>query len=283
MRFQYLGTAAAEGWPGVFCRCAVCEEARALGGRHIRTRSQAMINDDLLLDFPGDTYMHALHYGLDLAKIQYLFVTHCHIDHFYPQEFILRGDGFSSSVSNSPLSIFCSADTRDFFDTVAAPYMSPSCAGLLQWHILEPYVPVQAGPYTVTPLPANHMHERPTAQPFLYQIENGSQSLLYCHDTGRFHEEVWTYLSTVKKPFSMISFDCTFGNCAKGQNNGHMGLGDVQVLRSRLQEMGLCTADTLCVLNHFSHNGISCLYHDLCAIAEPMGYLVSYDGMEFDL
>ena len=79
MRFQYLGTAAAEGWPGVFCRCAVCEEARALGGRHIRTRSQAMINDDLLLDFPGDTYMHALHYGLDLAKIQYLFVTHCHL------------------------------------------------------------------------------------------------------------------------------------------------------------------------------------------------------------
>ena len=57
MRFQYLGTAAAEGWPGVFCRCAVCEEARALGGRHIRTRSQAMINDDLLLDFPGDAIL----------------------------------------------------------------------------------------------------------------------------------------------------------------------------------------------------------------------------------
>ncbi|MFR3483312.1 MAG: hypothetical protein ACLTXL_07345 [Clostridia bacterium] len=141
---------------------------------------------------------------------------------------------------------------------------------------------VQAGPYTVTPLPANHMHERPTAQPFSIKSRT-DPNLLYCHDTGRFHEEVWTYLSTVKKPFSMISFDCTFGNCAKGQNNGHMGLGDVQVLRSRLQEMGLCTADTLCVLNHFSHNGISCLYHDLCAIAEPMGYLVSYDGMEFDL
>ena len=32
MQFQYLGTAAAEGWPAVFCRCKYCLEAQRLGG-----------------------------------------------------------------------------------------------------------------------------------------------------------------------------------------------------------------------------------------------------------
>ena len=85
MQFQYLGTAAAEGWPAVFCRCKYCLEAQRLGGKNIRTRSQAIVNDDLLLDLPPDTYMHKLMNNLDLSRVKYLFVTHFHMDHFYPQ------------------------------------------------------------------------------------------------------------------------------------------------------------------------------------------------------
>ena len=47
MIFQYLGTAAAEGWPGLFCDCQACEKARAKGGRNIRTRSQAIVDGGL--------------------------------------------------------------------------------------------------------------------------------------------------------------------------------------------------------------------------------------------
>ena len=50
MKITYYGTAAGEAWPGVFCRCELCEKARALGGRNIRTRSQALVNQDLLLE-----------------------------------------------------------------------------------------------------------------------------------------------------------------------------------------------------------------------------------------
>ena len=49
MKFRYLGTAAAEGWPAVFCNCDNCMRAKKAGGRNLRTRSQAIINDDLLL------------------------------------------------------------------------------------------------------------------------------------------------------------------------------------------------------------------------------------------
>ena len=54
MKILYMGTAAAEGWPGLFCSCDVCSHARKAGGRNLRTRTQAMLDDDLLLDFPPD-------------------------------------------------------------------------------------------------------------------------------------------------------------------------------------------------------------------------------------
>ncbi len=49
MKIKYLGTAAAEGIPAIFCECKICKKARELGGKNIRTRSQALINDDLFI------------------------------------------------------------------------------------------------------------------------------------------------------------------------------------------------------------------------------------------
>lgn len=43
MKITYLGTAAAEGFPAMFCNCEYCREAKKLGGKNIRTRSQAII------------------------------------------------------------------------------------------------------------------------------------------------------------------------------------------------------------------------------------------------
>ena len=115
MQFQYLGTAAAEGWPAVFCRCKYCLEAQRLGGKNIRTRSQAIVNDDLLLDLPPDTYMHKLMNNLDLSRVKYLFVTHFHMDHFYPQELTVRGSVYSLEMISPELEIYCAQETYDYF------------------------------------------------------------------------------------------------------------------------------------------------------------------------
>ena len=79
MKIKFLGTAAAEGIPALFCDCEICERVRRLGGKNIRTRSQALINDDLLIDFPADTYLHVLNYGLELHKINNCIITHFNI------------------------------------------------------------------------------------------------------------------------------------------------------------------------------------------------------------
>ena len=68
MKIQYLGTAAAEGWPSVFCDCEACRKALQLAGKNIRTRSQVVIDDTLLVDMPPDAYFHSL-CGISVSPI----------------------------------------------------------------------------------------------------------------------------------------------------------------------------------------------------------------------
>ena len=65
MKLTFLGSGAAEGMPAIFCNCEVCRESRRLGGKNFRTRSQSLINDDLLIDFPADTYSHFQRFGIE--------------------------------------------------------------------------------------------------------------------------------------------------------------------------------------------------------------------------
>ena len=95
MKLRYLGTAAAEGVPAVFCPCPACAHARKVGGKEVRTRSGAIVDDALKLDFPGDAYMQALKWGLDYSKLQHVLITHTHRDHFCPGEFENRFKPFS--------------------------------------------------------------------------------------------------------------------------------------------------------------------------------------------
>lgn len=44
MEIQYLGTAAAEGWPALFCDCEICRKARKTGGKELRTRTQSTVD-----------------------------------------------------------------------------------------------------------------------------------------------------------------------------------------------------------------------------------------------
>ena len=53
MKLKYLGTAAAEGYPAMFCDCENCRKAWIEKGRNIRRRSQAITDSELPIDFPG--------------------------------------------------------------------------------------------------------------------------------------------------------------------------------------------------------------------------------------
>ena len=141
MKFRYLGTAAAEGFPAMFCRCDACEEARRLGGINLRTRSQALIGEDLLLDFPPDTYAHAMRYGLRLDAVKYLFVTHAHCDHFSPDDLTMRGAPYSHRMRQARLNVYGNDGVEELFERARAD-MPAEMAESYTFVLLSPYTSV---------------------------------------------------------------------------------------------------------------------------------------------
>ena len=107
MKIRFLGTAAYEGIPSLFCNCAVCSGARKAGGRNLRSRSQAIVNGELLLDFPADTLWHAQRFGLDWNAIGSCLITHPHSDHFYPEDMVMGRPDFCHD--NRPMNYYLPA------------------------------------------------------------------------------------------------------------------------------------------------------------------------------
>ncbi len=268
---QYLGTAAAEGWPGIFCRCEACRNARALGGKNLRTRSQAVIDGTLLVDFPPDSYLHMLRDGLNLPDIHDILITHTHQDHFYPDDFLFRCGGFASGVEGV-LTLYGN-DTlkRTYTRFVEDKPNREIIKQRVACRELTEFVPAIIGGYRVTPLLANHAKNEKC---FLYEIEKNQKRLFYGNDTGYFPDATWDYL--VGRPLDLVSLDCTMLKFQEGTN--HMGIADVLEVCKRLESIGCVHKDTRIVITHFSHNG-QLLHHEIEALANPHGWTVAYDGL----
>lgn len=290
MKFRYLGTGAAEGIPAMFCHCPLCEKARALGGKNIRSRAQALVNDDLLLDLGPDTYWHVCRFGVDLAKIRTLLITHAHEDHYTPSELAYRrrpfaylsGDKAPGADDGFPrLDVYISRGSYDYRCVLPLEQQEfGSGAAPLDFHVAEAFRPFAAGRYTVTPLTANHA---PGFEALNYIVSDGERSVFYAHDTGLLPEETYAYLAQAKPHLDLISFDCT--GMAAGHDTGggyHMNLARNLVTRERLCALGLADENTVWCVNHFSHNGKS-THEELCEIMAKEGFLVSYDGMTLEM
>ena len=269
MKIKYLGTAAAEGFPAVFCNCEFCVEARRLGGKNIRTRSQALINDDLLIDFPADTYSHFLNNGIEGDKIKNLLITHSHEDHFYPNDLQNRGGAYAHNMRAEKLGVFGCEDVYKRLEGFLVDYTQVFAQQL------KPFEEVNIGDYKVTPLPARHHFKKGA---FIYIIK-GDKTILYAHDTGYFYDEVFEYIEKNKITFDFVTMDCTNVNIPISDVDGHMGIPNNLRLVEKLSAIGAITDSTVKVINHFSHNGEP-IQHKLEEQVGKYGILVAYDGFE---
>ena len=231
MKIKYLGTAAYEGIPSLFCQCETCRKSLEIGGRNIRSRSQALINDDLLLDFPPDTVFHFQKYKFDWSKVTNCLITHSHSDHFYPEDIqMIRNDYCHTAhykiTYHSGDTVFNSLN--QIITNEKDKFMN------MDVNRLEAGKMYQIGNYQVMPLKANHDSN---ASPLFYAISDGNKRILYAHDTGYFSEESWGYLKTFGK-FDLVSLDCT-GSTDTGWINGHMCIETNLNVFKRLKELGL--------------------------------------------
>ena len=276
MKIRYLGTAAAEGWPALFCSCPICTHARTQGGKNLRTRTQAILDGELLIDFPPDTYCHALQYGLELAKVHTLLVTHSHMDHWFPTDLIHRHEHFGHGATGT-LEVYGSQTVKDAFDAhiLIDRFKPHPIDGVVNFHVIHGGDRIQANGWEMTAVPADHDKRE---ECLVYICKKDGKTVFYGHDTGtNLSPEAWGLITAER--YDLISLDATMGK--KTIPGYHMGLPDDEAMFQKLTELGCADEHTVKVINHFSHNGE--MTHDqLTAWGAERNILAAYDGMEIE-
>lgn len=250
MKILYMGTAAAEGWPALFCSCPVCEHARQAGGKNLRTRTQVLINGDLLLDFPPDSYCHALQYGLNFGDIHTLLVSHSHMDHWFPTDLIHRHEHFGHGAEGV-LDVYGNeAVSKVFYDNILIDRFKPHpLKDVVKFHTIHGGDSIQSGGWDITAVPADHDQRE---ESLVYICKKEGKTIFYGHDTGcDLSAAAWNLITA--EHYDLISLDATMG--LKSVDRYHMGLPNAEAMFQKLTELGCADSSTVKVVNHFSHNG----------------------------
>lgn len=278
MKILYMGTAAAEGFPAAFCNCDACKRAINEGGKNIRTRSQIAIDEDVLIDFPMDTYMHKLRYSRDLSAVRDVFITHSHMDHCYVEELCMHGAPYSDNMTRKTITIHSNQTVLDDFHKKTAREMRDNVRATIGLHLQQPYekTPIDGG--FVMAIPAKHTVGEMC---FVYAVCRNGANALFLGDSGILDIAVYERVKQEIGHLDLISFDCTYGDFEKGAGR-HMGLVDNHKQLLLMKSVGLCDDSARTVCTHFSHN--SHLTHDeineRCA---RYNMIAAYDGMEIVL
>ncbi len=272
MKLQYLGTAAAEGFPAIFCRCDACTRARAAGGKNLRLRASVVINDTAMIDFCPDACAASQYLGVDLSRIRDIFIGHSHSDHFDVEDLAMRRSPvFCHPEKDEKVHLHVNEHGLRRLEEYMV-YEHEHYSGYLDVTVLEYFKPYTAENGLVfTHLPARHA---PDEKAGIYLVEGDDATVVYAHDTGRFPEETMAFLKT--KHIDLISLDCCYGRNAVGGN--HMGLPDNRVVVDELREAGALDEGSIIIVNHFTHN-CGQLHEELEKEVENDGFIVAYDGM----
>lgn len=274
MRITYYGTAASEAWPALFCDCKACELARKYGGKNIRSRSQTLIDDSLLIDFPPDTNYHVQVLGLDLRKVRTLLITHSHHDHYFPADIGMRSSNYAEGLGEEKLLVYGNDVVKKKWEEADKP--RENIDQYVTFREISPFETFETPDgYEITALLADH---NPPEHSLMYIIKKNGKQILYAHDTGIFPKCVWEFLEG--QFFQLVSLDCTA--LSRDWRIGHMGFQAVDEVCDRLRALKCINGETKLVLNHLAHHGD--FTHDkICELENPKGYEVAFDGCFFEI
>lgn len=268
MIVRLLGTGGADGTPAFYGDSRVSVYAREHGGKDIRTRSAALVDNVLKLDLGPDTWSQITRDRLDARDWTAVLFTHSDADHF--------------AIDELQYALYPFNDMEFAGFTIYAN--SVICRRLLDRYqdwpfelvMTQSYVPFQHGGYLITPFEATHK-ESEDAHNFV--INDGKSTLLYGTDTGIWNESAWDFLATQK--LDGLVLECSEG-IAPTTYDGHLSVEEFLEVIARLKSLGTIDESTNIVTTHHSHNG-EATHAELEAIFEPHGVNVGFDGLEFTI
>ena len=274
MKITYLGTGASEGVPSLYCCCDLCKNALKMGGKEIRTRCGFLINDDLLIDFSADTFVHMVANKFDLSAVKDILITHSHEDHFYIPDLITRMESEVVERKEAYVTLHGNKTVVDIFEKANAQFTTNTFFS----QTMNPWDEVRFGDYKVTAFKTKHIQNENS---FIYLIESKGKTYFHILDSDYPHEGVFEYLKERRIKIDCVSADCTFGTM-KEEFFGHMNVWENARLKARLEEIGALKKNSKYVLTHISHY-CKDTFDSLNEVAQQFGMIVSYDGMVIDL
>jgi phosphoribosyl 1,2-cyclic phosphate phosphodiesterase len=269
MKIKLLGTGAADGIPAFHGDCRVCRYARDNGGKDIRSRSAAVIDDCLKIDLPPDTLMQMHQSRTNAKNWTGLIFTHSDEDHFAVDQL------------QYALHPFTDMDHMGF--TI---YANPTIAKMIwkrypEWPLevttTRSFCPVQHGEFLITPIRAKHGSQGEDAHNIIF--ERNGKSFLYATDTGIWPEETWLHLRDFK--LDALVIECTNGFVAN-EYDGHLDLKQCVEVVERLRKQGTLNSNSQIFTTHHSHHG-GATHAELEEALCSHGIAPGFDGLLIDI
>ena len=276
---RFLGTGAGEGTPDPFCKCRVCENARRVGGKEIRSRS-CFLADDVLVDPGCDYAMQCAKQRISLADIEHILISHTHGDHMNPsliwERFVAR------KGREKPLNIYLSHEGLRFFEEQYPVVGDKAWLADVNLIPLEIGAARQIGSWKVTPLRGRHgtKFERNSTN---YLMEKPGKKMYYALDSGYFLDETFAALQAAA--LDVLIMECTnpiLDRSVSGKRDGHMDYFTAMDTLAELYRLGAITASTQVYFTHISPNETTHaeLAAHLAALDTPYRITAAWDGME---
>ena len=281
----FLGTGAAELFPNPYCDCDVCQRARREGAIP-RKRSALLMDETTMVDFGPDVMAASQMYDAPLSKVQDVFITHTHEDHFsianieamtmadfrkghFPIRFYLSEKGYAWLQRY-----------RQAVETVGMRGFSRlEEKGRLELKPVKPYAWFEAAGMRVFAIESNHRaNEGELAINYLFDRgEKGK--LLYACDTGLY--EAHNLEALKGQQADMLIMEGTMGNIQLDKSNGHMNAEHFVEQVENLMAAGALKEDARIFVTHinqvqsFSHAE----YQQYLSRNSKANIVVAYDGM----
>jgi phosphoribosyl 1,2-cyclic phosphate phosphodiesterase len=292
VKITFLGTGAAEAYPALFCNCHNCQRARQLGGRNLRCRSSAIVNDDLLLDYGPDTSPQCVRFNIDLTKVKDILITHSHQDHLYMQDVRHRKVDSRLDGSLDMVTVWGNTDSIEIFHEQARDVLMEEFGQrkgairptreevideigdflLLQTRVIEPHQSIDIGKYKIHTI---HAHHKEPENCLNFIFDDGKTRLLYGNDTGTWERAEWDFIESLGITMDVVALDCTVGT---GRSGGHHSNESFLKTRAEFITRGLLSPGARFFAHHFSHQW-NFVHDDIVAFMKPHGVEVTYDGL----